>query len=112
MSFTLKPKEAQTMTQYHEGQEVEVATVERSNFGARRKAKVVNPDWHLHLALPNSGAIEVEFPDGKRAVFNADHIRSARGGPRGPCGHGAGRPGALTLTKRGLQAASRSAKQR
>ena len=79
-----QPKEAKTMTQYHEGQEVEA---KRSYLpvipsqGGWCKAKIVR--WielearRMKGMLPNSkGHYEVEFLDGTRGVFDADHIRA------------------------------------
>ena len=78
------------MTQFHEGQEVEVAKAwkncpsthcERSQecrspheCNGWRKAKIIR-------MAPDGGAIfnpvyEVQFPDGRRAVFDAEHIRA------------------------------------
>jgi len=55
------------MPQFHEGQEVEVAPVS----GVWRKAKIARK---LHTGGA-AGSFQVEFDDGTRAVFNADHIR-------------------------------------
>jgi len=68
------------MTQFHEGQDVEVETCSHDleiaypAAGCRwRKAKVVNDDCiarkdGLHCYL-------VQFPDGTRAIFDAEHVR-------------------------------------
>jgi len=61
------------MTQFNEGQEVEVLTdpaFPRGTF-AWRKAKIVAPTMHTHREL-----YTVQFPDNSRAVFDAAHIRS------------------------------------
>lgn len=62
------------MTQYHEGQEVEVWRI-RNCFGDSewRKARIV-------CYLPPApeiyeGGYEVQFRDGTRGVFAAEHIR-------------------------------------
>ena len=61
------------MTTFHEGQEVEVAADFRRNDGKApcnwRKAKIAAPPW------PAKWRYRVQFPDGTRAVFDADHIR-------------------------------------
>ena len=77
-------KQAKTMMQYHEGQEVEA---KRSYLpvipsrGGWCKAKIVR--WielearRMKGMLPNSkGYYEVEFLDGTRGVFDVDHIRA------------------------------------
>jgi len=61
------------MTQFHEGQEVEVAPLSEM-FGAWRKAKIVEVDQRAVQTSPIKHL--VEFADGTRGVFDADHIRS------------------------------------
>jgi len=64
------------MTQFHEGQEVEVWG---ANMYPWRKAKIVgNTGKWGAPALPENDKhyFVVEFPDSKRAVFDADHIRA------------------------------------
>lgn len=56
------------MTQFHEGQEVEVYDYRP---GGWCKAKIVGP-------YRTSDYIMVEFPDSTRAVFDAEHIRPSR----------------------------------
>jgi hypothetical protein len=60
------------MTTFNEGQKVEIAPLSEM-FGVWRKAKIA------HLVKSNdAGTIswyDVEFPDGKHAVFDAEHIR-------------------------------------
>ncbi len=64
------------MTQYREGQEVEVR-VQTSPLGYQidwRKAKIVGfRTWSTWIDY------HVEFPDGTRGVFSAEHIRAAHG---------------------------------
>jgi hypothetical protein len=60
------------MTQFHEGQEVEVT--QSFDCGVAiygwRKAKIV-------CEYPNGVAHLVEFTDGSRRIFREDHIRAA-----------------------------------
>jgi hypothetical protein len=64
------------MTQFHEGQEVEVRfrAGPRDDLGGFeitwRKAKIVSFDKH------GGGYVQVQFPDGSRAVFDAAHVRA------------------------------------
>ena len=55
------------MTQFHEGQEVEIAPLSEM-FGAWRKAKIVMGDGSKRF-------YRVEFSESERAVFSTDHIR-------------------------------------
>ena len=64
------------MTQFHEGQEVEVA-IFAGGGGRWRKAKIVEC---MMTTLGGIERFEVEFVDGTRAVFNAGRIRPARDG--------------------------------
>lgn len=63
------------MTQFHEGQEVEVLLVAK-DIGDNAhwiKAKIV---WKVTSCAPgNPKCYEVEFPDGARAVFDEERIR-------------------------------------
>jgi hypothetical protein len=61
------------MTQFHEGQEVEVLCDDEQGRSMMfwRKAKIVPS------ALPDGVHHCVQFPDGTRAVFDAMHIRAA-----------------------------------
>jgi len=61
------------MTQFHEGQNVEVADP-NTDFGVWLKAKIVREP--TTTALDKHPLYQVEFPDGKRAVFDAEHIRA------------------------------------
>jgi hypothetical protein len=65
------------MTQFHEGQEVEVALGKRRWDDGKywRKAKIVCPAFPADKHGPEM--FDVEFPDGTVAVFDADHIRVA-----------------------------------
>lgn len=73
------------MTQFHEGQEVEVSAEFNggmpNGFTTWRKAKIVQiiPDGTEHW--DSRDGHEVQFPDGHRAVFNADHIRATESRP-------------------------------
>jgi hypothetical protein len=61
--------------QFHEGQDVEVHVTPpglNESHGAWRMAKIVSVDRHGY------GYAQVQFPDGTRAVFDADHIRAAQ----------------------------------
>ena len=65
--------------QFHEGQKVEIWATENqvthgATGGIRRKAKIVGITPNCNL-WPGP-AIEVQFPDGSRAVFDAEHIRA------------------------------------
>jgi hypothetical protein len=67
------------MTQFNEGQEVVVQTQPTASEKARwfdgavwRKARI---SYRLQ-ELYGNGAHEVQFPDGTRAVFDAEHIRA------------------------------------
>ncbi len=65
---------------FHEGQEVEVlirAEIFHSGICTTdwRKAKIVR---YVELGSLPKGWL-VQLPDGTRAVFDADHIRAARG---------------------------------
>jgi hypothetical protein len=66
------------MTQFHEGQEVEVL---RSGW-SDGKLKTHGRQWHkakiMHedeFYMPYKNRYVVAFPDGTRAVFDTDHIR-------------------------------------
>lgn len=66
------------MTQFHEGQEVEVwKTVRRpgADYTGQRwcKAKIVAQ--FTNDRVTNISRYEVRFPDGKRTLFDATHIR-------------------------------------
>jgi hypothetical protein len=68
------------MTQFHEGQEVEVSTpLEASLYGQRvwRKAKIVKRDHMTDTDQADERLTPVRFRDGTRGVFNVDHIRAA-----------------------------------
>jgi hypothetical protein len=65
------------MTQFTEGEEVEVSRVKRDENGLRcglewRKAKI------MHEAKSEPGKWKVIFPGGDGAVFNAEHIRATK----------------------------------
>jgi hypothetical protein len=60
------------MTQFHEGQEVEV-NGEDVDMPRWEKAKIVRGP-----ALTAGEFYEVQFPDGTRAVFDAEHIKAVR----------------------------------
>jgi hypothetical protein len=75
-------KEAETMTQFHEGQEVEVATTALESRGGRaytRKWRKARIDYRNCIAiegpLPRKEKWHVIFADGTRGVFDEDHIR-------------------------------------
>jgi hypothetical protein len=58
--------------QFHEGQEVEVLYRDQTDYSALynwRKAKIVSGNAH-------GAMIEVQFPDGTRGVFDAEHIKA------------------------------------
>jgi len=64
------------MTQFHEGQEVEVWKQPREDYQQPcwRKAKIA---WQTTSCAPgNPKCYEVEFPNSTRAVFDADRIRA------------------------------------
>ena len=70
------------MTQFHEGQEVEVGVLvppgaHHAFFMEWRKAKIVGRDTVNYCACDvcNSGWL-VQFPDNTRDVFDAEHIRA------------------------------------
>lgn len=71
------------MTTFHEGQEVEVdlGGISGAHTGYDghywRKAKIVRQDVVTYCGCPqcNDGYL-AQFPDGRRAVFDAEHIRS------------------------------------
>ena len=65
---------AKTMTQFHEGQEVEVTKGFDGNPLGWRKAKIVQIIW-LDVIKHREHKFEVEFPDGTGAVFDTAHIR-------------------------------------
>jgi hypothetical protein len=68
--------EATEMTQFHEGQEVEVRIKAPTQDGGYwRKAKIVRCDNKGLYPAPYPYI--VEFQDGTRAVFDAEHIRAA-----------------------------------
>jgi hypothetical protein len=71
------------MTQFHEGQEVEVAThsPELMKTGWR-KAKIV---YKTKLMHEDRAGYAVQFPDGTRGVFSAEHIRAVE--PQPGCTH-------------------------
>ena len=58
------------MTQFHKGQEVEVTKGFDGNPLGWRKAKIIK------RGEPYSKTWMVEFPDGTRAMFDAEHIRA------------------------------------
>ena len=60
------------MTQFHEGQEVEVRGVYRDPYW--RSGKIVSHEAYLHGAHEPDRYF-IEFPDGTRAVSHVDHIR-------------------------------------
>jgi len=68
------------MTQFHEGQEVEVATLvagyalKQDEAGRWRKAKIVAR--LVNDRTTNLQRYEVQFPNGSRAIFDAEHIRA------------------------------------
>jgi len=72
------------MTQFHEGQEVEVATVLDADkivdgdrvFGEWRKAKIVGITRIDPQANDEPVEYDAEFPDGTRRIFHANHIRT------------------------------------
>lgn len=70
-SFTTGERE---LTQFHEGQEVEVRRVTEKNDVIWRKAKIVTRGFGDDIITPRT--FEVVFADGSRAVFDADHIRT------------------------------------
>jgi hypothetical protein len=59
------------MTQFHEGQEVEIYWEFKRRAERWHKAKIVEPPRSAY-----STQCQVEFPDGTRGVFDADHIRA------------------------------------
>ena len=59
--------------QFHEGQEVEVWG---ANMYPWRKAKIVAAEIHRGALGVPTGAYIVQFPDGTRGVFDAEHIRA------------------------------------
>ena len=61
------------MTQFHEGQEVEVRGVYRDPYW--RSGKIVSHEAYLHGAHEPDRYF-IEFPDGTRAVLDAHHIRA------------------------------------
>jgi len=66
--------------QFHEGQEVEVAWMRSREYGEEtpvwEPAKIVSIMERINL-WPGP-AFEVQFPDGTRSVFSAEHIRDPR----------------------------------
>jgi hypothetical protein len=59
------------MTQFHEGQDVEVLMAPKKHgFACEAKIVEIAPVGHPAYWL-------VQFPDGTRAVFDAEHIRAA-----------------------------------
>lgn len=64
------------MTKFHEGQEVEVTrrdpNIPNWNW---RKAKIVD-GWLKTTGPFYQQRLQVEFLDGTRAIFDADHIRA------------------------------------
>lgn len=62
------------MTQFHEGQEVEVSYLSNGGFGPRkwREAKIISIYHGATFAT-----CVVEFPSGVRVAFGANHIRAA-----------------------------------
>ena len=67
--------------QFHVGQDVEVAPLSEM-FGAWRKAKVVNYEPYFHGAHEPDRYF-VQFHDGTRGVFDAEHIRDVETPPKG-----------------------------
>jgi hypothetical protein len=57
------------MTQFHEGQEVEI----KIEHMWPKKARVT----HVFVTGGAAGNYQVEFADGTRAIFDAEHIRFA-----------------------------------
>ena len=69
------------MTQFHEGQEVEVWEVAASaremvNHYTWRKAKIVGITRIDPQANDEPVEYDAEFPDGTRRIFHANHIRT------------------------------------
>lgn len=65
------------MTQFHEGQDVEVWG---ANMYPWRKAKIIR---RYEPARPGHEDYRIQFSDGVRAVIDAAHIRAAVGGGSG-----------------------------
>lgn len=66
------------MSEFREGQEVEVAPLSEM-FGAWRKAKIIRRYWETTQGEINRRSPwMVEFPNRTRAVFPADAIRPAK----------------------------------
>jgi hypothetical protein len=69
-----------TAQQFHEGQDVEVfKIITPPAYGRWRKAKIVS---YVNVDHQTRDHYEVEFPDGSRAVFDAENIRAVE--PRSP----------------------------
>jgi hypothetical protein len=60
------------MTQYHEGQKVEVLGGWSWSDSTWRKAEIIQRD----MINPGPDAYIIEFPDSTRALVYADHIRA------------------------------------
>jgi len=66
------------MTQFHEGQEVEVAPLSEM-FGVWRKGKIINVLKRgkiVNVVKLENHPWCVELADGSRVLVNADHIRA------------------------------------
>jgi hypothetical protein len=64
------------MTQFHEGQEVEVRTAQREASPAAPYGGIRNWCSAKIVHKTPSGLYHVQFPDNSRAVFDAEHIRA------------------------------------
>jgi hypothetical protein len=62
------------MTQFHEGQDVEIAD-RNTDFGVWIKAKII-------AIYDDIGAAIVEFNDGTRRTLDTQHIRALQDDPR------------------------------
>jgi hypothetical protein len=66
------------MTQFHEGQEVEVKIYAREAMCNQWwKAKIVKRDHMTDADRMNEKLVPVRFTDGTRGVFDVKHIRAA-----------------------------------
>jgi hypothetical protein len=76
--------------QFHEGQDVEVLCLSLNpKYDKWRKAKIVSPR-NGHTSQDYSGyVVQFPFPDGSRAVIDAEHIRTV-----GHVGVASGKPSA------------------
>src|SRR5580692_11155940 len=61
------------MTQFHEGQDVEVADI-NTDFGVWLKAKIVGPEW----TNGQSRHMWIVELNGEHLLFDAEHIRADR----------------------------------